>query len=90
MVHGFRLAGVEGYVDAPGPVARERFDVLVGEKDLAVLLLSQAVHGAMVEHVEEHRRRAASPVIMVLPDRGEDEAETNAAALMERFLGLKV
>lgn len=90
MVHGFRLAGVEGYVLPPGKQAWERFERLVQEEDLAILLLSKAVHGAMAEQVDRRRRAHTLPVIMVMPDRGEELDEMTTMELLESYLGVKV
>ena len=90
MVHGFRLAGVEGYVLSPGEEAARCFDKLAADPDLAVILISRSVHETVASRVEDLRMKHPLPVVLVLPDRGEELEVQSNAEILETFLGLKV
>jgi vacuolar-type H+-ATPase subunit F/Vma7 len=85
-VAGFRLAGVEGVVPAPGGEAQ----ALAGARARARLVLITAACAARVPAPElERARTAVSPLLLVLGDLDGRTAPPDLARAVRRQLGMQ-
>lgn len=66
---GMRLAGIEGKVVHGKEEFYEAFDQAVGDKDIAILLITEKLIALDSAYVEEYKLNAKIPLIVELPDR---------------------
>ena len=90
LVHGLNLAGVAGFEVEPGLGADERFDRVAADGEVAVIIVSRRLYTHLRDRIGRLRAAGPLPVVVPLPDRGEDLTPESVSSLLEDFLGVKV
>ncbi len=90
LASGFKLTGVDALNVSPGPEAEKIFSDLSSNKDIAVIVLNRQLHKYLKQAILKLRSSQALPVVLALPDRGEEAEASSTAELLAEFLGMKV
>lgn len=88
---GMRLAGIKGaVVHEPDEVSRE-LEKAVGDKEIAVILMTEKLVKLCSEMVYDIKLNKKSPIIVEIPDRhGTSEITKNISRYVSDAIGLKM
>jgi len=88
---GMRLAGVEGVVAHTHDEVRDALDRALGQKDIGILLLTEALGRKFPDLVKSVRSERKMPLLIEIPDRhGTGRRPDFITAYVNEAIGLKL
>jgi len=88
-VLGFRLVGGDGKTVASAQQARDEFERALDRSDIELLFVTYQWAQAMQERLNRAKMTRTRPIVMEIPDRSGQAAETPVKELVGRAIGIR-
>ncbi len=88
---GLRLSGIEGVVVHEKHEVRNELQKALGDKDIAIILITQRLMGESSELIFELKRNRKYPLIVEIPDRhGSSHISTSISQYVHEAIGIRI
>lgn len=88
---GMRLSGVEGVAVHESGEAKKVLDEKMGDKDIAVILLTHKVIELIPDTVYDYKLNRKTPLLVEIPDRhGNGRTKDSITKYVQEAIGVKI